>query len=282
MTSLLLFFACTASPEGDSSAPPIEGLYDTADPEDGSCRFLDESGAIFACSELNGLGCETVEGASVTLEASAEPCPDGATATCGDDPDSLWSYYGAADGPLLGAWCEACSADPVPAGTCDSAVDSDGDGVASETDCDDGDSSVFPGAVETCDGVDQDCSGTADDGLEIINGACVEGGLICDSGYSATDDLCVAWRDPWIGDYTYTSECGGEPSEGGFAALSANGSEPTDLLGVINGETSFGITLQSADGGTAPDLGATVDRDPSTGDILLVAGDCSASFSPTE
>lgn len=36
--------------------------------------------------------------------------------------------------------------------------------VSSSTDCDDSDHSVFPGAEESCDGRDNDCSGVADDG----------------------------------------------------------------------------------------------------------------------
>ena len=42
-------------------------------------------------------------------------------------------------------------------------VDADGDGVAAATDCDDGDPEVYPGATETCDGVDQDCDGAVDE-----------------------------------------------------------------------------------------------------------------------
>ena len=36
-------------------------------------------------------------------------------------------------------------------------------GYADGSDCDDTDASVYPGATETCDGVDQDCDGTVDD-----------------------------------------------------------------------------------------------------------------------
>ncbi|MEQ1501149.1 MAG: MopE-related protein [Myxococcota bacterium] len=45
---------------------------------------------------------------------------------------------------------------------CFATRDADGDGVTCETDCDDEDATVFPGATESCDGVDSDCDGTAE------------------------------------------------------------------------------------------------------------------------
>ncbi|TNE88720.1 MAG: hypothetical protein EP330_13660 [Deltaproteobacteria bacterium] len=46
-------------------------------------------------------------------------------------------------------------------------ADEDGDGVATDTcggtDCDDTDDTVYPGAAETCDGVDNDCNDVVDD-----------------------------------------------------------------------------------------------------------------------
>ena len=44
-------------------------------------------------------------------------------------------------------------------------ADADGDGYDVTTDCNDGDASVFAGAAETCDGVDQDCDGRVDEGV---------------------------------------------------------------------------------------------------------------------
>lgn len=44
-------------------------------------------------------------------------------------------------------------------------VDEDGDNVASPEDCNDGDGSVYPGAVEVCDEKDNDCNGAIDEGL---------------------------------------------------------------------------------------------------------------------
>lgn len=41
--------------------------------------------------------------------------------------------------------------------------DKDGDGYYSDVDCNDNDASINPGAVEVCDGVDNDCNGKIDD-----------------------------------------------------------------------------------------------------------------------
>ncbi|NBT37798.1 MAG: hypothetical protein EBT21_06770 [Actinobacteria bacterium] len=43
-------------------------------------------------------------------------------------------------------------------------VDDDGDGFLASQDCDDADPATFPGAAEVCNGVDDDCDGSVDDG----------------------------------------------------------------------------------------------------------------------
>lgn len=42
------------------------------------------------------------------------------------------------------------------------AVDADGDGYTTTNDCDDTNAAIYPGAAETCDGVDEDCNGVID------------------------------------------------------------------------------------------------------------------------
>jgi len=45
-------------------------------------------------------------------------------------------------------------------------VDADGDGFNSDEDCDDGDPTVYPGAEESCDEIDNDCDGEVDEGTD--------------------------------------------------------------------------------------------------------------------
>lgn len=74
---------------------------------------------------------------------------------------------------------DGCSAD------CSEIEDLDGDGSPHDVDCNDGDNTVFPGAVESCDGTDNDCDGTTDENLGSITcgvGACVATTLNCIAG----------------------------------------------------------------------------------------------------
>lgn len=73
--------------------------------------------------------------------------------------------------------------------------------IASGEDCNDADNSISPSAAETCDGIDEDCSGVADDGIGYEWFADTDGDGYGDpdntvynctlpAGYSADDDDC--------------------------------------------------------------------------------------------
>ncbi len=121
--------------------------------------YGDSSDSDYTCSPSSGF--VTTGGDCDESDASINP---GATEICdgvdqdcdGTADDGLTHAYSYpdADGDGYGASTGAVYDCTTPSGY-----------VASSTDCDDSDASIHPGATETCDGVDEDCDGTADDGI---------------------------------------------------------------------------------------------------------------------
>ena len=72
-----------------------------------------------------------------------------------DDPVDGETYYADDDGDGYGDALSDLAACEQPSGWVDDA-----------TDCDDGDAEIHPAATEICDGVDNDCDGTVDQGVE--------------------------------------------------------------------------------------------------------------------
>jgi len=71
-------------------------------------------------------------------------------------------------------------------------------GVANSADCDDTNAAIFPGAPELCDGLDNDCNGSVDDGIDLNSDSfnCGQCGIVCPNGSGCVNGICVALPPP--------------------------------------------------------------------------------------
>ena len=167
----------------DSRADDHPGADESCDGRDNDCDGdTDESGAIdefdwyldadgdgYGDSSLRTTACDQPAGyvsdSTDCDDAEATTNPD-AVETCDsvdNDCDGSTDEDDAADATT---WAADADGDGYGAASSGTTVSCDQpSGYAEDDDCDDGDSTINPGATEVCDdGVDDDCDGTPDDG----------------------------------------------------------------------------------------------------------------------
>src|SRR5690606_2321725 len=114
--------------------------------------------------------------------------------------------------------------DPDGGPTCtDADEDGYGEGCALGPDCDDSSAAISPAAVETCNGVDDDCDGTTDEDLtapacEHTEGVCAGATARCDgaSGFLACDgaDYGADYEEDEVACDGVDNDCDGTTDEG--------------------------------------------------------------------
>ena len=175
-----LNFVADATDCDDAAADRHPGAFETCDGEDDDCDGIVDEGAVDAGvwhADLDGDGHGDPD---APTEACTPPPDHVADATDCDDSDAdihpgADEYCNGVDDDCDG---EVDEDDAEDALTWFADLDGDGFGdpdaatlacaappgyVADATDCDDGDGDVFPGADETCNGIDDDCDGEVDE-----------------------------------------------------------------------------------------------------------------------
>ncbi len=162
----------------DADAGVLPGAVEACDGEDGDCSgsAADEADADGDGWRLCDADCDDADaaawpGASEACDGIDQDCDGSAAgeedadadgirvcdADCDDTDPAVGSeaYYADADGDGFGDPAIPATTCPAPAGY-----------VADATDCDDADATVYTGAAEACDGVDDDCDGEVDEGWD--------------------------------------------------------------------------------------------------------------------
>ena len=159
------------NPGGEEVCDGVDNDCDDTDDDDGSTDALlwyaddDEDG--FGDPDVMAWGCDSPTGfvdddsdcddGDEGIHPDAEELCDGADQDCDGDIDDdavdAGTWYADGDGDTYGDDGDVTLACDAPDGA-----------VADGGDCDDGDDAVYPGAEELCNGVDDDCDGTEDNG----------------------------------------------------------------------------------------------------------------------
>ncbi|MGD8629980.1 MAG: MopE-related protein, partial [Gammaproteobacteria bacterium] len=138
--------------DGDVVAPTDSDSDGVVDAQD-DCPTGETGWTSTPATDIDGDGCrdatEDTDDDNDTYADGSDNCPAVA------NPDQLDT-----DGDGAGDACDACPDDYQD--LC--VVDADNDTFTADQDCDDTDPSVYPGATEICDGVDNNCDTFVDEG----------------------------------------------------------------------------------------------------------------------
>ena len=182
-STLRMVFASSSSPNTalGGSASDIGGVDDNVYPDD-DLAFTTVVEATPVLSFSSGYSCDDVDADGVCddvdncIDLSA--CNyDGSVSNVACVFGTTW--YADTDGDGYGDSSDSQDACSAPSGY-----------VADSTDCDDSDNAINPGAAEACDGIDNDCDSSVDEGVQTTFYRDADGDGLGDS--SDSQDACSA------------------------------------------------------------------------------------------
>ncbi|MBK9556369.1 MAG: T9SS type A sorting domain-containing protein [Bacteroidetes bacterium] len=222
-----------------------EGVQNTYYADADGDTYGDAGSTTMACSAPEGYvsdatDCNDADGA--VNPGATEVC-NGIDDNCDGNTDEGVenTYYADADGDTygdVGSTTMACSA---PEGY-----------VANATDCNDADGAVNPGATEVCNGIDDNCDGNTDEGVQNTYYADADGDTYGDAG--STTMACSA-PEGYVSDATDCNDADGAVNPG--ATEVCNGIDD-NCDGNIDEGLTFTTYYADADGDTYGDAASTV------------------------
>lgn len=142
----------------EHNADVYPGADELCDGQDSDCDGVADEDAVDAVKYYPDTDDDGQGDSASMATASCEPVDGMVTNTLDCDDDDPLTYTGAT---------EECADEDDR--NCDGSVsyaDADADGYHACEECNDADASVNPGVEEVCDGIDQNCNGSADEGLD--------------------------------------------------------------------------------------------------------------------
>ena len=158
----------TATESCNGTDDNCDGSVDEETALDASTWYADADGDDFGASESTLAACDQPSGyvadGTDCDDTDADVSPD-ATELCNgadDNCDGVTDESSAAD---ASSWYTDSDGDDYGSGAASLACSAPAGTVANDDDCDDTDASISPAGSEICDGEDNDCDGSADEGI---------------------------------------------------------------------------------------------------------------------
>jgi hypothetical protein len=187
----------------DTDANTYPGGLELCDQKDNDCDGnIDEGACTPYCEDTDGdgygdpatlipadspppgyvLDCSDCNESNANVNPSAPELCNGVDDDCDGQVDEgvLTTYYRDADSDNYGNPADSLQACTQPQGY-----------VTDNTDCDDNDANTYPGAYELCDGLDNNCNGQIDEGVDLVSYRDADG-----DGYGNPMDITLACPQP--------------------------------------------------------------------------------------